>query len=407
MLKRKVNVMKYDLCQSSWDENERKAILEVISGNTYTMGKKVSDYEEAFAVKFGSRYAVMVNSGSSANLAAAAALVYSKRVQAGDEVIVPAVSWSTTYFPLYQFGLKLVFVDIDADTYCINVEELRAAVTEKTKLIVAVNLLGNASEYKEILSICSEAGAILLEDNCESMGALYDGKQLGTIGLMGTYSSFFAHHICTMEGGMVVTDDEELYHYLLCIRAHGWTRNLPADSLIYHTKTDKLHEKMNEKFYEKYNFIVPGFNLRPLEMEGAIGSEQLKKLDGIIQTRRKNAEYIQSALDKIGSKIRLQKETGKSSWYGFGMVLQGDYADKRNQIADSLEQYGIETRPIVAGNFTRNAAVKYMDYRIHGELKAADEIHDSGFYIGNHPSYIPEKIDYFVETLTKIMKEIK
>ena len=167
--------MKYDLCQSSWDENERKAILEVISGNTYTMGKKVSDYEEAFAVKFGSRYAVMVNSGSSANLAAVAALAYSKRVQAGDEVIVPAVSWSTTYFPLYQFGLKLVFVDIDADTYCINVEELRAAVTEKTKLIVAVNLLGNASEYKEILSICSEAGAILLEDNCESMGALYDG----------------------------------------------------------------------------------------------------------------------------------------------------------------------------------------------------------------------------------------
>lgn len=392
--------MNYNLCQSSWDENELRAIQDVIDSNMYTMGQRVSAYEEAFARKFGSRHAVMVNSGSSANLAAIAALVYSGRIHAGDEAVVPAVSWSTTYFPLCQFGLKLVFVDVDADTFCMSVSQLKQAVTEKTKLVVAVNLLGNASEFREIQEICKSAGAVLMEDNCEAMGAVYEGKQLGTIGMIGTYSTFFAHHMCTMEGGMAVTDDDELYHYMLCIRAHGWTRNLP--------KENKIHKQEADSFYEKFNFIVPGFNIRPLEMEGAIGIEQLKKLDSIIQIRRKNAEYIQNLLKNIGGGyIRIQKETGRSSWYGFGMVLQGKYALKRNIIANLLEQRGIETRPVVAGNFTRNAAVRYMDYRVQGKLLAADEIHNSGFYIGNHPVLILEKLDYFIDVLTKIFREME
>lgn len=292
--------MNYNLCQSSWDENELRAIQDVIDSNMYTMGQRVSAYEEAFARKFGSRHAVMVNSGSSANLAAIAALVYSGRIHAGDEAVVPAVSWSTTYFPLCQFGLKLVFVDVDADTFCMSVSQLKQAVTEKTKLVVAVNLLGNASEFREIQEICKSAGAVLMEDNCEAMGAVYEGKQLGTIGMIGTYSTFFAHHMCTMEGGMAVTDDDELYHYMLCIRAHGWTRNLP--------KENKIHKQEADSFYEKFNFIVPGFNIRPLEMEGAIGIEQLKKLDSIIQIRRKNAEYIQNLLKNIGGGVYQDSE---------------------------------------------------------------------------------------------------
>ncbi len=389
--------MIYGLCQSSWDEEELHAINEVVKSDMYTMGKHVAEYEKDFALKFGSSYAVMVNSGSSANLVAVAALVYSGRLRAGDEVIVPAVSWSTTYFPLTQFGLKLVFVDVDAETFNMDVSKVRDVITSNTKMIVAVNLLGNANEFHELIQICERENIILMEDNCEAMGAEYEGKQLGTIGMLGTFSTFFAHHLCTMEGGMVVTDDRELYEYMLCIRAHGWTRNLPQDSL--------LNEANENPFYEKFNFIVPGYNVRPLDMEGAIGCRQIKKLDQIIENRRKNAAYISGKLKEI-SGIRLQKETGKSSWYGFGMILEGTYASKRNHIVTELEKAGIETRPILAGNFTRNKAIEYMDYCIPYPLTNSDIIHDSGFYIGNHPTVIHDKIDYFIENMEKIMKGI-
>ncbi len=390
--------MKYGLCQSSWDEEELEAINEVIKSDMFTMGKYVAEYEKEFALKFGSKYAVMVNSGSSANLVAVAALVYSGKLRAGDEVIVPAVSWSTTYFPLVQFGLKLVFVDVEADTYNMDVSKVQEAVTNNTKLIVAVNLLGNANKFAELTQICEREHIILMEDNCESMGAEYGGRNLGTIGTLGTFSTFFAHHLCTMEGGMAVTDDRELYEYMLCIRAHGWTRNLPSDSVI--------NEASDNPFYEKFNFIVPGFNVRPLDMEGAIGCRQIKKLDQIIDNRRKNAAYMFERIEGIPG-IRLQAEVGKSSWYGFGMILEDGFAAKRNQVVGELEKAGIETRPILAGNFTRNKAIAFMDYSIPQPLVNADVIHDSGFYIGNHPTVINDKIDYFIETMETIMKGLR
>ncbi|MCI9446031.1 MAG: DegT/DnrJ/EryC1/StrS family aminotransferase [Lachnospiraceae bacterium] len=389
--------MKYGLCQSSWDEEELEAINEVIKSDMYTMGKHVAAYEQEFALRFGSKYAVMVNSGSSANLVAVASLVYSGKLQAGDEVIVPAVSWSTTYFPLAQFGLKMIFVDVDAATFNMDASKIREVLTDKTKLIVAVNLLGNANEFDALTKICEKENIILMEDNCEAMGAEYKGKQLGTIGKLGTFSTFFAHHLCTMEGGMVLTDDRELYEYMLCIRAHGWTRNLPKDSVINEANADP--------FYEKFNFIVPGYNVRPLDMEGAIGCRQIKKLDGIIKNRRINAAYLSEKIKEL-SGLRLQAEIGKSSWYGFGMILEGKYAGKRNQVVSELEKAGIETRPILAGNFTKNKAVRFMDYNIPYPLKNSDVIHESGFYIGNHPQLIHDKIDYFVERIGQILKGI-
>lgn len=389
--------MNYTLCQSSWDQEEMDAIQEVMRSDMYTMGRHVAEYEKEFALKFGSKYAVMVNSGSSANLAAVASLVYSGRVQAGDEVIVPAVSWSTTYFPLAQFGLKLIFVDVEADTFNMQASRIQDVVTKNTKLIVAVNLLGNANDFQTLTQLCQREDIILMEDNCEAMGARYQGKQLGTIGKLGTFSTFFAHHLCTMEGGMVVTDDQELYEYMLCIRAHGWTRNLPKDSLIYEASADP--------FYEKFNFIVPGYNVRPLEMEGAIGIRQLKKLDRIIEVRRENAVYLSERVKELRG-IRLQSEVEESSWYGFGMVLEEEFASRRNQVVAELEKAGIETRPILAGNFTRNKAINYMNYRIPYGLNNSDEIHNSGFYIGNHPMPIKDKIDYFLECMEAVMKGI-
>ena len=221
--------MQYKLATSTWDECEINSIHEVIESKEFTMGKKVQEYEIEFAKFMGSKYAVMTSSGSTANLIATAALFYSKnsKLKIGDEVIVPAVSWSTTYFPLQQYGLKLKFVDIDIETLNYNLTDLEEAISESTKLIVVVNLLGNSNDFNEINKIIGSREILLLEDNCESMGSNYHNKFTGTFGVMGTFSSFFSHHISTMEGGVVVTNDEELYHILLCLRAHGWTRNLP------------------------------------------------------------------------------------------------------------------------------------------------------------------------------------
>lgn len=383
-------MMEFKLCDNPWGTEEIDAIHEVIASDMYTMGKKVAQYETEFAKKFGSKYAVMTNSGSSANLLAISALVYSGILARGSEVIVPAVSWSTTYAPLEQFGLKLVFVDINKDTLNLDINSVRNAVTHNTKVIFAVNLLGNSNEYDLILEICKLNNIILLEDNCESLGAKYKGKYLGTIGLMGTFSTFYSHHMCTMEGGMVATNDKELYEYMLAIRSHGWTRNLPSDSTIY--------EKKNDPFYESFNFIVPGFNLRPLDMEGAIGLKQLQKIDSMLAFRRSNAKYFIDKMKKYKD-IRIQREIGESSWFGFSLVLTGKLADKRGKLVELFRKSNIECRPIVAGNFTRNPVIKYMNYNIPSPLTNADYIHEHGLFIGNHSSNNNAQVDYFIEIL--------
>ena len=216
---------KFPLSYDSWDHEEKEAIFEVVKDGFFTMGKKVKKFEEEFSSYVGSKYSVMVNSGSSANLLMVASLFYTKdnkiKLKRGDEVIVPAVSWSTSYYPLYQYGLKIKFVDIDLDTLNYDLKKLKTAVTDKTKVILAVNLLGNPNDFKEIKKIINKKDIVLIEDNCESLGAEFQNKKTGTIGLLGTFSFFFSHHISTMEGGMIVTDNKELYHILLSLRAHG------------------------------------------------------------------------------------------------------------------------------------------------------------------------------------------
>lgn len=382
--------MNYKLSDNTWDEKEIEAINRVIESNMFSMGEEVKRYEESFANKVGSKYAVMSNSGSSANLLAIAALVYSGKLSEGDEVIVPAVSWSTTYFPLTQFNLSLKFVDIDKYTLNIDTKQLKEAINDKTKAIFSVNLLGNPNDYNALRVLCNNHNLILIEDNCEALGGSFHNKALGTFGLLGTYSTFYSHHICTMEGGVTVTDDEEIYHYLLSIRAHGWTRNLPSNSKIY--------KKNDDEFYESFNFIMPGFNLRPLEIEGAVGIEQLKKLDTIINQRRENAQYFLRKIEKLNG-IRAQKEIGLSSWFGFAMILEGANKGNRKKIVEKLRLNGIEVRPIVAGNFTRNHAIKYMKFTIQGELMNADEIHDNGFFVGNHSRSNKQEIDYLINLL--------
>lgn len=380
--------MKYPLASTTWDEAEYQAIDRVVKSGMFSMGKEVSQFEKQFAEWVGSRYAVMVNSGSSANLAMIAALMFRRMgsLKRGDEVIVPAVSWSTTYHPLQQYGLKLKFVDIDRETLNIDVDKLKAAITSDTKAILAVNLLGNSNDFSSIRSIIGQREIILLEDNCESLGATFEGKQAGTHGLMGTFSSFFSHHISTMEGGVVVTDDEELYHILLCIRAHGWTRNLPKNNLVCGEKSDNFFE-------ESFRFVLPGYNLRPLEMSGAIGQEQMKKLNSMIAERRKNAEYFSELFDKHPW-LSMQKEIGQSSWFGFSLLLSEDAPISRNELMKKLSANEIDVRPIVAGNFAKNEVLKWFEYSIHSNLENSEYIDRNGFFVGNHHYSLTNSIDH-------------
>lgn len=380
--------MQYPLASTTWDEAEYAAIDRVLKSGMFSMGKEVAEFERQFAEWVGSRYAIMVNSGSSANLAMIAALMFRKEgaLKRGDEVIVPAVSWSTTYHPLQQYGLKLKFVDIDRDTLNLDLEQLQTAITADTKAILAVNLLGNPNDFAEIRRIIGDRDILLLEDNCESLGAVFDGKQAGTHGLMGTFSCFFSHHIATMEGGLVVTDDEELYHIMLCIRAHGWTRNLPKHNLV-------CGEKSDNPFEESFRFVLPGYNLRPLEMSGAVGQEQLKKLAGMIAARRDNASHFAQRFANHPW-LRMQKETGQSSWFGFSLLLSEDAPVSRSELMDKLTASQIDVRPIVAGNFAKNEVLKWFDYSVHRELKGAEYIDQYGFFVGNHHYSLMEQIDY-------------
>ena len=374
----------YELASSSWDQDELDAMQRVIKSGNFTMGQEVREFESKFANYFGTKFAVMSNSGSSANLLAMAAIKYSKKYgkDERDEVIVPAVSWSTTYYPITQLGYKLRFVDVELNSLNATADAIQAAINSRTAGIFAVNLLGNPSDLEVISKLASEAGIFLLEDNCESMGAKIGTKFTGTFGQIGTFSSFFSHHISTMEGGLSVTDDEELAQLMTSLRAHGWTRELP--------ETNHVHDKTGEKFDDLFRFVLPGYNLRPLELSGAIGIEQLKKLPAINNQRRLNAEFFKSKI--VFEDLLIQQEFGVSSWFGFSMILNGELSGRRSELVSHLTSRGIESRPIVAGNFTRNPVMKHLDHVKLDPLPNADKIHQDGLFVGNSQEDLSKEI---------------
>lgn len=386
--------MYYELARSSWGPEEIEAIEEIVQKGFFTMGENVRTFEEQFARKFGAKYAVMVNSGSSANLVGVASLFFKKDrpLQRGDEVIVPAISWATTYHPLQQYGLKLRFVDVDLQTLNMDVSMLEKALTPRTRMVVAVSILGNPCALDVLRSFCDRHGLILFEDNCESMGASLNGKPCGTFGDIGTFSFFFSHHISTMEGGIAITNDTETFHLMRSLRAHGWTRDIPADSPVF--------EKKDQDFFEAYRFILPGYNVRPLELSGAIGIRQLEKLDRMVEIRRKNAALFQD-LFKGDDRFILQKENGRSSWFAFTVILNPSHGLNRKKIMDALKAADIGYRVITGGNFLRHDAIRYFDYDVVGEVKNADIAHDWGFFVGNHPVDLSEQIRTFHDVLTR------
>jgi CDP-6-deoxy-D-xylo-4-hexulose-3-dehydrase len=248
--------------------------------------------------------------------------------------------------------------------------------------------------------VLAEAGSrfgreiVLLEDNCESMGATYDGRACGTFGLMGTFSFFFSHHISTMEGGMVCTDDEELFDILVCLRAHGWTRNLRAGS--------PLAAGAGDPFEEAFRFVLPGYNVRPIEMSGAVGSAQLARFPEFLASRRANAFRWRSRMAPLSELFRVQRQPDSGSWFGLSVIVEPRAALSRREVVSALEAAGIACRPVVAGNFARQPALSWLDHTIAGPLAGADLVHDRGLYVGNSDRELAEEIDLVTETLASL-----
>ena len=224
------------------------------------------------------------------------------------------------------------------------------------------------------------------------MGASLCGKHAGTFGLGGTFSSFFSHHISTMEGGMILTDDETLFQTMRSLRAHGWTRDLPMNNHV--------HNKTGTEWDDLYRFVLPGYNIRPLEIEAAIGKVQLSKFDSFVSTRRANAKKFQDLLVN-NEGFRIQTENGQSSWFGFSIILEGKLKGLRSEFIENLRLAGIDSRPIVAGNFTRNPVIKHLDHSPIGALPVADEVHDDGLFVGNHHYDLAHELDILADVLSE------
>ena len=385
--------MKYSLTSDTWDTREIKAINKVIKSKVYTYrGEYVKKFEKRFANFFGTKYSVFVNSGSSANLLSISSLFFKKEnpLKRGDEVIVPTLGWSTTYHPLQQYGLKLKFVDIDLETLNVKSEDIFKAVTKKTRLILTVSILGNPVELNLIEKFCKKNKIYLMEDNCESMGAKINNRFTGTFGIVNTFSTFFSHHISTIEGGVITTNNKEIYNILLSLRSHGWTRD----------NENNFYLKKFQKNYEDYCFVLPGYNVRPTNLHAAIGLEQLKKLKKLIKIRNKNHEFFIKNF-KDDDRFIIQKLNGKPSSFAFTMIFKKKYLNLKTKILKKLKKNKIEYRLITGGSFFQHPVKKYFKYSLFNGSKNVDYLHKNGFFVGNHPRNLKNEITYLKDTINK------
>lgn len=383
--------MKYKLAYDTWGNEEIKSIQKVIKSKRFTMGANVKNFETKFAKYLGRKYAVMTNSGSSANLIGIGSQFFIKnKLKHGDEVIVPGISWSTTYSPLQQYGLKLKFVDVDINTLNIEVHKIERAISKKTRMICVVNILGFPAELIKLQSICKRKKIILFEDNCESLGSEIKGKKTGVFGDFSTHSFFFSHHISTMEGGMVVTDNYEIYCILKSLRAHGWTRDLPTKNPLY--------TKKKKDFYEEYKFILPGYNVRSGEINAAIGIEQLKKINTMTRNRIKNHKLFKKYFAN-DTRFIIQKTNYKNSAFCFSMIIKNKNKKSKLNILKKLSKNGIDFRLITGGCFTKHKYKKYFDYEIYDNLDNSIMAHKFGFFVGNSSKDLSKEILKLYETL--------
>ncbi|MHA1598732.1 MAG: DegT/DnrJ/EryC1/StrS family aminotransferase [Alphaproteobacteria bacterium] len=370
------------LHEPTFGADEIMAAVETLLSTRVTMGPKAIGFEKEFSAAFGHGFGVMNNSGSSANLLAIAALCNADTEDAlkpGDEVIVSALSWATTVWPLIQYGLVPVIVDIDPATLNMDAAGIEAAIGPKTRAVMPVHVYGNPCDMDAMVEVCNRRGLILIEDCCEALGAAYDGTPVGRFGRVGTFSFYFSHHMTTLEGGICVCDDADLADLMRILRAHGWTRD-----------TDNP-EKFNSQYPDidpRFLFVNLGYNLRPTEVQGAMGSVQLPKLAGFVDARRVNAAHWTADFAAYGDVLTLQTETPKGyhSWFGFPVTVKAGAPFKVADLREFLEQSGIETRPLICGNIAEQPALKRHAHRVSGDLKHSSHVMDNAISFGCHQS---------------------
>ena len=391
---------KISIASPTYGFAEVNEALDSLLSTWVTMGKKVKKFENSFARYIGSKYSVMVNSGSSANLLALSILTnpkFSKRIKLGSEVLTPAVTWATTIFPIANVNLVPSFIDVDLENFNLDVDKLRKSITKKTKAIMPVHLLGNPANMKEIIDIAKEYDLFVIEDSCEAHGAEFNNKKIGSFGDISTFSFFLSHHISTIEGGMLLTKNEEIFELAKAMRAFGWIRD---------QKNKKQTAKKNPKLDPRFLFDNLGYNIRPTEIQGSFGIHQIKKLEKFIKIRTNNANFWNKKLEKFSNYLLLHSERPNTRhvWFAYPITVRSSSPFSRNQLVNFLEKKNIETRPIMASDITQQPAIKLIKKKINKPLTNSKFIHSNSFFIGVHQGIGKSQRNYVVSVFDEFMK---
>ena len=393
----------YPLLENGLDKDDLKKGINVLKSGFITMSSETALFEKEFAKKMNVKYALMVNSGSSANLLAVAAScnpLRSIKFKRGDEALIPVLCWSTSLWPLVQMGLKPKFIDINSNTLNVDADHVISKITKKTKVIMLINVLGISTNVKKIVNYARKKKIIVIEDNCEALGAKYKNDFLGTIGDFGTFSFFYSHQITSGEGGMIACNNQKDYEILLSLRSHGWSRGKGV-----YEKNAKEYSHLDPR----YIFINSGFNLRPTDIQAAIGRNQLKKLERFKKTRSLNKTKIIKAL-KADSRWNNQfsfvkySSTIKSSYMVLPIFINEKFKKKKKLFISMIEKQGLETRPVISGSFVNQPSTKL--YKLNPKklrYLEAQKVEDLGFVIGLHTKYLSKnKLKFIINSLFKI-----
>jgi len=381
-----------------YKENEikKKLCKFIMESSQLSIGKECRKFEEKFAEWQDRKYCVMVNSGSSANLAVVQALLNLGRLKKGDYVGFSAVTWSTNVMPLIQLGLKVIPIDIELDTLNVSSKKLIEKLNKyPIKMLFLTNLLGFCDDIDEIKKICDKKKIILIEDNCESLGTVYKGRKLGNFGLASTFSFYVGHHLSTIEGGAICTDNVELETMLQMVRAHGWDRHLTEKKQL----KIRIEHNVNSTFYSRYTFYDLGYNLRTTEINGFIGNTQMKYIDEIINKRKNNFLKIAASIYKNTSKYYPIKYDHIDFVSNFAVPVICRSQKIRNELVEKCKDK-IEIRPIVGGDMVLQPFFKKYVNDFTGENINAKIVHEQGLYFGNNPELTEEEIDKIVKIFT-------
>lgn len=361
-----------------------------------SFGPECTKFEDNFAQWQGRKYCVFLNSGSSANLAIVQAMLNMGKLKKGDKVGVSTLTWSTNVMPLIQLGLEVVPIDVEIDTLNVSSKKFNEALKQHDlKCFFITNLLGFCDDIEKIQSICNEKNIILVEDNCESLGTVYKGEKLGNYGLASSFSFYVGHHMSTIEGGAVCTDDEEFATMLRLVRAHGWDRNLAEK----HQQEIRDKHNVNSTFYSRYTFYDLGYNLRPTEINGFIGNTQIPYLDEIVEKRQDTFKQIAKEIYKNTDKFYPVRYDHIDLVSNFAVPVVCKSKEIRDELVEKCNGK-IELRPVVGGDMTKQPF--FAKYESGAMLKDSNAglIHEQGLYFGNNPELTDEEKQEIISVFT-------